>query len=112
MNTQSRLFSAALLSSLALALIPFTASAADSGEQVVSDVCSSCHTPGLMGAPKIGDGAAWQARIKTAGSVQALTEAAEHGKGNMPPRGGESTLSDTEVQSALQYMLGKSGVTY
>lgn len=112
MDTKSRFLPAILVSSLALALIPFAASAADSGEQVIGEVCSSCHTPGLMGAPRIGDSAAWQARIKNAGSVKALTEAAEHGKGNMPPRGGESSLSDAEVQSALQYMLGKSGVTF
>lgn len=85
---------------------------AGAGEKIVGEVCSGCHGAGLLGAPKIGDNAAWQARYKNAGSVNALTETAKHGKGNMPPRGGESSLSDTEVQSAIQYMLGKSGVSY
>ena len=82
------------------------------GEKIVGEVCSTCHGPGLMGAPKIGDTNAWQARLKNAGSVNVLLTTAEHGKGNMPPRGGESSLSDGELQSAIQYMLGKSGVTF
>lgn len=112
MNTMSRLLPAVLVSSLALAWVPLNATAADSGEQIVGEVCSGCHGAGLMGAPKIGDTASWQTVYQKAGSLHALTETAEHGKGNMPPRGGESSLSDTEVQAAVQYMLGKSGVTF
>jgi cytochrome c5 len=65
-----------------------------------------------MGAPKIGDSADWQARFKSAGSIGGLLTTTQHGKGNMPARGGESSLSDTELQSAIQYMLSKSGVAY
>jgi cytochrome c5 len=97
----------------AAVLIPAAAMAeVSAGEKIVGEVCSSCHGSGLLGAPKIGDNAAWSARFKKAGSVNALTETAEHGKGNMPPRGGESSLTDSEVQSAIQFMLGKSGVSY
>jgi cytochrome c5 len=82
------------------------------GAKIVGEICSGCHEAGVLGAPKIGDNAAWSTRFKNAGSVNALTETAKHGKGSMPPRGGESTLTDSEVQSAVQYMLGKSGVSY
>lgn len=82
------------------------------GAKIVDESCASCHTSGLMGAPKIGDAADWQARLKIAGSVSGLLTTTQRGKGSMPPRGGESSLSDTELQSAIQYMLSKSGVTY
>lgn len=82
------------------------------GAKVVDDSCASCHSSGLMGAPKIGDSADWQARLKGAGSVAGLLTVTQRGKGNMPPRGGESSLSDGELQSAIQYMLSKSNVAY
>ena len=33
------------------------------GEQVYGQVCKTCHETGLAGAPKLGDKAAWTARI-------------------------------------------------
>lgn len=103
-----------LASMLSLSVLPLVGQAEPppAGEQIVGEVCSGCHGQGLLGAPKIGDNTAWQGRLSKAGSVKALVETAEHGKGNMPPRGGESTLSDSELQGAIQYMLGKSGVSF
>jgi cytochrome c5 len=80
------------------------------GDRTVAQVCSVCHGSGLMGAPEIGDSSAWSGRLKGAGSLDALVESAEHGKGNMPPRGGESNLTDADLKAAVQYMLSKSGV--
>jgi len=80
-------------------------------DKTVSQVCSVCHGSGLMGAPKIGDGGAWQGRLQKAGSIDALAESAEHGKGNMPPRGGQSSLTEDDLKAAIQYMLSKSGVS-
>lgn len=94
-------------SNLPIAAIAGTASR--SGEKTVSEVCSNCHGAGLMGAPQIGDAGAWQARLKTAGSIDQLVESAEHGKGNMPPRGGMSNLSDDDLKAAIAYMLTVSG---
>ncbi|HEX7385033.1 MAG TPA: c-type cytochrome, partial [Burkholderiaceae bacterium] len=62
------------------------AGAARTGEQVVTAVCSSCHASGALGAPKIGDEAAWGPRIKT--GFEALLNSALHGKNAMPPQGG------------------------
>src|SRR5258706_11849845 len=34
------------------------------GEEIVKTVCAACHQTGVGGAPKIGDKAAWGARVK------------------------------------------------
>jgi cytochrome c5 len=81
-----------------------------SGEQVVSSVCSACHGTGVLGAPKIGDKAAWGARVKAAGGVDGLAVSAAKGKGSMPPRGGNPDLSDEELKGAIQQMLKQTGV--
>jgi cytochrome c5 len=86
------------------------AAAVPSGEQTVQEVCSACHGAGLLGAPQIGNGAAWSARLKEAGSVDGLLAVAASGRNNMPPRGGESSLSDAELRAAIEYMLARSGV--
>ena len=87
------------------------AGSARPADKTVAQVCSVCHGAGLMGAPKIGDADAWQGRLQKAGSLDALVESAEHGKGGMPPRGGQSSLSDDELKAAIQLMLAKSGVS-
>ena len=79
--------------------------AAMSGEQVVSSVCSACHGSGVLGAPKIGDKAAWGPRLKEAGGIDGLVAVATKGKGSMPPRGGNPDLSNDELKAAIQQML-------
>ncbi len=81
-----------------------------SGEQVVSGVCSACHGTGVLGAPKIGDKAAWGARLKEAGGVDGLVGVAAKGKGSMPARGGNPDLSNDELKAAIQQMLKQTGV--
>jgi cytochrome c5 len=81
-----------------------------SGEQVVSSVCSACHGTGVLGAPKIGDKAAWGTRLKEAGGVDGLAAVAAKGKGSMPPRGGNPDLSNDELKAAIQQMLKQTGV--
>ena len=83
-----------------------TTPAVRSGEQVVNTVCQTCHGAGLVGAPKIGDKAAWQPRL--AQGVNALQEHAIKGIRAMPPRGGNASLSDAEVSAAVDYMLKQS----
>ncbi|MEO8280343.1 MAG: c-type cytochrome, partial [Ideonella sp.] len=76
------------------------------GEQVVAAQCSACHTAGVAGAPKIGDAAAWAARIQT--GYEALLTSALKGKNAMPPQGG-GDHSDFEIGRAVVYMANKSG---
>lgn len=79
------------------------------GEQVVAKVCAGCHNSGVLGAAKIGDAAAW-AKLKSGLGLEGLVSSAIAGKGNMPARGGDDTLSDDEVRAAVRLMLEKSGV--
>jgi cytochrome c5 len=81
-----------------------------SGEEVVKAVCSTCHQAGVAGAPKIGDRAAWGPHIKE--GLQTLVATAIKGKGAMPPKGGNPSLSDDEVARAVVFMANQSGATF
>jgi cytochrome c5 len=83
-------------------------SGATSGEQVYSSTCMACHATGVAGAPKMGDKATWEPRM--AQGLDALVMSSLKGKGTMPPKGGNTSLSDTEVKSAVEYMLQKAGL--
>lgn len=82
------------------------AAAGDSGESVYQQACAACHGHGVMGAPKLGDKADWQARL--AQGKDTLYKHAIGGftgaKGIMPPKGGNASLSDAQVQAAVDYM--------
>ena len=84
------------------------AKAARSGEAVFNAVCTSCHSAGVLGAPKIDDKAAWEPR--TAQGLDGLMKNAINGIRSMPARGGDPTLTDEEVQNAIIYMTGKAGI--
>ena len=79
--------------------------AATAAPALFAQVCSTCHTPGIAGAPKVGDKAAWAPRI--AQGIDALTANAIKGKGAMPPRGG-SSASDAEIKAVVSYMANAS----
>lgn len=82
---------------------------ADAGEKLFSSVCATCHTAGLMGAPKLSDKADWAPRI--AQGKDTLYKNAIVGyqgkSGVMPARGG-SQASDEEVKAAVDYMVSKA----
>lgn len=80
------------------------------GKSVWEATCSTCHLYGVSGAPKMGDREAWKDRI-----AQGNDKLYEHalkgfqGKaGTMPAKGGFPNLSDAEVKSAVDYMVGQS----
>ena len=76
------------------------------GQQVFEAQCTTCHTAGLLGAPKFGDAAAWGPRVGK--GYDALLQSALHGKGNMPAQGG-GDFSDYEVGRAVVYMANHGG---
>jgi cytochrome c5 len=78
-----------------------------SGMQIVKAYCAVCHSMGFDGAPRIGDRAAWLPR--TALGINPLVRAAVQGHGSMPPRGGNPTLTDAELRSAILYMISSAG---
>src|SRR5208282_6214860 len=81
------------------------------GEQVYQTVCKTCHEAGLVGAPKLGDKAAWAPRIKK--GVDALFASALKGTSKgMPPKGGDENLADVEVQRGVVYMANRSGARF
>jgi cytochrome c5 len=57
----------------------------------------------VAGAPKFGDKAAWAPRI--AQGKNALYASALKGKAAMPPKGGNTALSDDAVKAAVDYMI-------
>lgn len=78
-----------------------------SGKEVVDAVCSACHATGAHGAPKIGDKRAWS-KLAARG-LTGLSQSALKGIRNMPAHGGNPSLTDTEVQRAITYMVNQSG---
>lgn len=85
------------------------AAAMKTGEQVFQAQCAACHATGAAGAPKLGDDAAWAARIKT--GFDAMLASALKGKNAMPAQGG-GDLSDTEIGRGVVYMANKAGAKF
>jgi len=81
------------------------AGAAD-GKQVFDSTCTACHSTGVAGAPKLGDKAAWAPRIKQ--GMDTLLQSALKGKGAMPPKGGNASLSDADVRAAIEFMVSQA----
>ena len=79
------------------------ADAASAGKSTYDTACAACHAAGVAGAPKLGDKAAWTARLKL--GKDALHASALKGKGAMPPKGGNTALADDAVKAAVDYML-------
>ena len=74
------------------------------GKRVYEATCMACHAAGVANAPKFGDMKAWAPHL--AHGVEHLYETVLKGKGAMPPKGGNLTLSNAEVRAALDYVLG------
>lgn len=79
------------------------------GEEVFKAQCTTCHTAGLVGAPKFGDAGAWGARVKT--GYEALLTSALKGKGAMTAQGG-GAFSDYEIARAVVYMANAGGAKF
>ena len=82
--------------------------AARTGEAVFNAVCTSCHSAGVLGAPKVDDKAAWTPRA--AQGLDGLLKNAVNGIRSMPARGGDPTITDEELTNAIVYMTGKAGI--
>jgi cytochrome c len=79
---------------------------AEGGEKIYQQACKLCHDAGVAGSPMIGDKAAWATRMEQ--GRDKLVSNAIDGIGVMPPKGGQSQLSDEEVTSAVDYMIQKA----
>jgi len=79
------------------------------GEEVFKGQCTTCHSAGVMGAPKFGEAAAWAPRIKT--GFDALVQSALKGKNAMPAQGG-GEFNDVEVARGVAYMADAAGAKF
>ncbi len=82
-----------------------SASSAD-GEAIYTATCFACHKTGVAGSPLLGDKALWAPRIAT--GMDAMINSVLKGKGAMPPKGGNTALSDDEIKAAVAYMVDQA----
>ena len=77
------------------------------GKKVYDGTCHVCHGAGIAGAPKFGDKAAWGPRIAQgeATLVQHAMGGFQGKSGVMPPKGGNTSLSDADIKAAVEYMM-------
>ena len=109
----SRFISSALCALFVCSICTVEASAAynvAAGKTTYEASCVTCHKTGLMGAPKLGDKAAWAPRI--AQGVPVLISHATNGfkgkVGMMPAKGGNAKLTPAEIGNAVSYMVKSS----
>lgn len=81
-----------------------------SGKEVYDAVCSSCHGSGALGAPKFESRGDWGGRIGQ--GYDTLLKHAIEGIRQMPPRGGDDTLSDLEMARAVVFMANAGGASF
>jgi cytochrome c5 len=81
------------------------------GKTIFNNLCTSCHTAGVAGAPKVGNKAMWAPRI--AEGLDTLIKHATDGyhgpDGNfMPPKGGNPALTDAQVKAAVTWIVDQA----
>lgn len=74
-----------------------------SGEEVYNSACAACHASGALNAPILGNAEQWGPRIDK--GIETLYDHAINGFNAMPAKGGNASLSDEEVQAAVDHMV-------
>ncbi|MGF1701068.1 cytochrome c5 family protein [Photobacterium makurazakiensis] len=82
---------------------PAVAAGPRSGDAVYGTFCAACHGSGLMGAPKKGEAADWDARLAKGNDV--LADHAINGFNAMPAKGSCMDCSDDEIIAAINHMI-------
>jgi len=80
------------------------------GKTIFGQLCTTCHSTGAAGAPKITDKAAWAPRV--AEGIDTLVKHAIDGytgpDGNhMPAKGGNPALTDAQVEATVKWMVSQ-----
>ena len=75
-------------------------------EKMYDSSCSVCHKTDAMGAPALGDKDAWASVIKQ--GLKTINKHAIKGLGGMPPKGGNSDLTDAQVKDIVKFMVESS----
>jgi cytochrome c5 len=71
-------------------------------EEKYGKACATCHSAGVLGAPKKGDTSAWQPRLKQ-GTDTLLTHV-RNGYKNMPAKGLCNDCSDADYIALIKFM--------
>ncbi|HBZ93512.1 MULTISPECIES: c-type cytochrome [unclassified Pseudomonas] len=79
---------------------------ARTADDIIAKHCNACHGAGVLGAPKIGDTAAWKERADHQGGLDGILAAAISGINAMPPKGTCADCTDEELREAIQKMSG------
>ncbi len=75
-------------------------------KDIIAKHCNACHGTGLLGAPKIGDKAAWKERADHQGGLDGILAKAITGINSMPPKGTCADCSDADLKGAIKEMSG------
>ena len=75
------------------------------GEIVFNGTCKVCHAQGINGAPILGNKAMWAKRVPQ--GIPTLVEHASNGYGLMPAKGGNTALTQEDIQAAVTFMVSK-----
>jgi cytochrome c5 len=67
--------------------------------------CNACHAAGVANAPKLGDKAAWDARMEK--GMDAVMVNVMNGINAMPAKGLCMTCSADDLQAIVNYMVAK-----
>ena len=95
---------AVVLTAVSALMAPSGATAMD-GRLIYAQTCAQCHANGLAGAPRTGDKAAWIQRLALGRDAMLTTVLT--GKGAMPRKGGNASLSDAEARAAADHLLSQ-----
>jgi len=81
------------------------------GKTIFDHLCTTCHSTGATGAPRITDKSAWAPRIKE--GIATLVKHAIDGytgpDGNhMPAKGGNPALTDAQVEATVKWMVSQA----
>ncbi len=75
------------------------------GRNVFLQNCAACHVHGVAQAPRVNSPAEWEPRL--ASGRQSMMNSVLRGKGGMPPKGGNASISDAQAIAALDYIVSR-----
>lgn len=76
------------------------------GQAAYEASCAVCHATDAMGAPAVGDKAAWEAVLEK--GIDTVYHNAINGINGMPPKGGAMDLTDAQMNEIVDYMINAS----
>ncbi len=76
------------------------------GKSAYDSSCKVCHETDAMGAPAVGDKAAWAAVLEK--GIDQVYHNAINGINGMPPKGGAMDLTDAQMNEVVDYMIDAS----